>query len=143
MLGGPIAQERVAEEMRAAHVFVLPCRRDRHGDMDGIPTVFMEALATGRPVVSCAVSGIPELVRDGETGALVPPDDPDALADAIAWLARERAVREQLGRQGRALVEQQHDAERNARQLVTALAELHAVLARDGTPGTRGMARRQ
>jgi len=143
MLGEPIAQERVAEEMRAAHVFVLPCRRDRHGDMDGIPTVFMEALATGRPVVSCAVSGIPELVRDGETGALVPPDDPDALADAIAWLARERAVREQLGRQGRALVEQQHDAERNARQLVTALAELHAVLARDGTPGTRGRARRQ
>jgi glycosyltransferase involved in cell wall biosynthesis len=46
-LGGAIAQEEVAREMRACHVFVLPCRRDRTGDMDGIPTVFMEAMATG------------------------------------------------------------------------------------------------
>src|SRR5262249_37493345 len=58
-LPGPMPQEDVAQALRDCHVFVMPCRRDRTGDMDGIPTVFMEALASGRPVVSCAVSGVP------------------------------------------------------------------------------------
>jgi glycosyltransferase involved in cell wall biosynthesis len=86
--------------------------------MDGIPTVFMEALATGRPVVSCPVSGIPELVRDGETGLLVPPNDAAALADAVVRLAADAALRLRLGRQGRALVERQHDERANARRLL-------------------------
>jgi glycosyltransferase involved in cell wall biosynthesis len=104
--------------MRACHLFVMPCRQDRVGDMDGIPTVFMEAMATGRPVVSCPVSGVPELVRDGETGLLVPSDDPRALADAIARLARDDELRARLGRQGRALAERQHDQRVNARRLI-------------------------
>ena len=119
---GPRPQEEVAVALKAAHVFVMPCRRDRTGDMDGIPTVFMEALATGRPVVSCAVSGVPELVRDGETGLIVPPDDAAALADAIARLAGDPALRARLGTQGRALVERQHDQDRNARRVVELLA---------------------
>ncbi len=94
--------------MRACHAVVMPCRQDHTGDMDGIPTVFMEAMATGRPVISCPISGIPELVRDGETGLLVPSDDPQALAGAIERLARDESLRVQLGRQGRALVERQH-----------------------------------
>jgi glycosyltransferase involved in cell wall biosynthesis len=117
-LGGAIPQEEVAAEMRAAHAFVMPCRQDRSGDMDGIPTVFMEAMATGRPVVSTAISGIPELVRDGETGLVVPPDAPDALAAAIARLGGDEALRLRLGRQARALVERQHDQRRNARRLI-------------------------
>jgi len=120
-LPGPMPQEAVARALAAAHCFVMPCRRDRTGDMDGIPTVFMEALATGRPVVSCAVSGVPELVRDGDTGLLVPPDDPVALADAIARLAGDAALRARLGTRGRALVERQHDQERNARRVVELL----------------------
>ena len=122
LLGRPIPQEEVAREMRAAHAFVMPCRRDRTGDMDGIPTVFMEALASGRPVVSCAVSGVPELVHHGETGLIVPPDDPAALAGAVARLAGDGALRERLGRQGRVLVERQHDQCRNARRVVASLA---------------------
>jgi len=121
-LGQPIPQEAVAAEMRACHAFVMPCRRDRTGDMDGIPTVFMEAMASGRPVVSCAVSGVPELVRDGETGLIVPPDDPDALADAVVRLAADGALRERLARAGRALVERQHDQAQNARRVVALLA---------------------
>ena len=117
-LGGPIPQEQVAAEMRASHAFVMPCREEPNGDMDGIPTVFMEAMATGRPVISSAVSGIPELVRDGETGLVVPPNDPSALADAIARLARDAALWARLSRAGRALVEQQHDQVRNARRLI-------------------------
>lgn len=121
-MSGPQPQEQVAAVLKASHVFAMPCRRDRTGDMDGIPTVFMEALATARPVVSCAVSGIPELVRDGETGLLVPPDDAAALADAVERLAAAPALRARLGAQGRALVERQHDQDRNARRVVALLA---------------------
>jgi glycosyltransferase involved in cell wall biosynthesis len=115
--GGAVPQEEIARQMGACHVFVLPCRRDRHGDMDGIPTVFMEAMATGRPVVSCAISGVPELVRDGETGLIVPPDDPPALADALARLATETGLGARLGAAARALVERQHDQRSNARRV--------------------------
>jgi glycosyltransferase involved in cell wall biosynthesis len=121
-LGGAISQERVAREMQACHAFVLPCRQDPSGDMDGIPTVFMEAMATGRPVVSCPVSGIPELVRDGETGLLVPPNDAEALASAIARLAMDDALRLRLGAHGRKLVERQHDQRLNARRLIELIA---------------------
>jgi glycosyltransferase involved in cell wall biosynthesis len=127
-LGEPIAQEVVAERLRECDVFVMPCRQDETGDMDGIPTVFMEALATARPVVSGRVSGIPELVRDGETGLLVPPDDPVAVADALARLAGDAPLRERLGRAGRLLVEAQHDQRLTARRM---LALLEAAL--DGT----------
>ncbi len=119
---GSKPQEEVACAMRASHLFVMPCRRDRTGDMDGIPTVFMEALASARPVVSCAVSGVPELVRDGETGVLVPPDDPVALAGAIERLAADPALRARLGAEGRALVCRQHDQDRNARRVVELIA---------------------
>jgi glycosyltransferase involved in cell wall biosynthesis len=118
MLGEAIPQEEVARRMQACDLFVLPCRQDRTGDMDGIPTVFMEAMATGRAVVSCPVSGVPELVRNGETGLLVPCDDPAALADAIGHLARDGGLRARLARQGRLLVERQHDQRRNARRLI-------------------------
>lgn len=120
-IGPSITQEEVARQMRASHLFVLPCRQDRTGDMDGIPTVFMEAMATGRPVVSCPVSGVPELVRDGETGMLVPSDDPAALADAIVRLAADEPLRVRLGHSARALVERQHDQRLNARRVLTLL----------------------
>src|SRR5262249_13018054 len=119
--GGAVPQEEVARQMRACHVFVLPCRRDRGGDMDGMPTVFMEAMATGRPVVRCAISGIPELVHDGETGLIVPPDDPAALAGALERLATESGLAARLGAAARALVERQHDQRTNARRVVTLL----------------------
>ena len=127
LLGGSVSQERVADEMRACHAFVMPCRRDATGDMDGIPTVFMEAMATGRPVISCAVSGIPELVRDGETGLLVPSNDAPALADAITRLAADEGLRVTLGAQGRALVERQHD------ERLTAAVVLRHFHATDGS----------
>jgi colanic acid/amylovoran biosynthesis glycosyltransferase len=118
-MSGPIAQEEVARQMAACHLFVMPCRRDqRTGNMDGIPTVFMEAMASGRPVVSCPISGIPELVRDGETGLLIPPDDPSALAEALARLASDETLRIRLGRQARALVERQHDQRLTARRVL-------------------------
>jgi len=118
-LGSPIPQEEVAKELAECHIFVMPCRKDRQtGDIDGIPTVFMEAMATGRPVISCPLAGIPELVKDGETGVLVESDDPAALAQAITRLAADDNLRNQLGMNARALAEKQHNQRTNTRQFL-------------------------
>jgi glycosyltransferase involved in cell wall biosynthesis len=116
-------QEEVAAALAACDLFVMPCRQDATGDMDGIPTVFMEAMATGRPVVSCPVSGVPELVRHDETGVLVPVDDAGAVADAVERLGRDADLRLRLARAGRALVERQHDQARTARRVLEVLLE--------------------
>ena len=65
----------------------------------------LEAMAAGLPVVASAVGGIPELVVDGETGLLVPPGDPDALADALGKLITDPELRQRLGAAGRARAE--------------------------------------
>ena len=88
-LAGPLGQAALFDEYRRATVFCLPCRVLDDGDRDGIPNVLVEAMACGLPVVTTGVSGIPELVHDGVNGLLVPPEDPAALADAIARLHRD------------------------------------------------------
>jgi glycosyltransferase involved in cell wall biosynthesis len=118
-IGNPIPQEEVAKQLVGCHIFVMPCRKDpQTGNIDGIPTVFMEAMATGRPVISCPLSGIPELVRHGETGLLVQPDDPSALAEAIIHLMVNDSLRIHLGKQARILAEKQHNQRVNTRQLL-------------------------
>jgi glycosyltransferase involved in cell wall biosynthesis len=67
---------------------------------DACPTVAIEAMAAGRPVIASRIGGLPDLVADGETGSLVPPGDVDALAHAMTRLQREDLVRERMGRAG-------------------------------------------
>lgn len=112
-LGGPISQHEVIEQIAKSHLVVMPCRKDSTGNMDGIPTAFMEAMAIGRPVISCPIAGIPELVRNGETGILVPSNDPRALASALIQIGGDEALRIRLGHHARALVEKQHDIRTN------------------------------
>jgi glycosyltransferase involved in cell wall biosynthesis len=95
----------VRDAMRDARVVVLPCRIDDSGDRDGMPTVLVEAMAHGVPVISCDVAGVSELVRDGTTGLLVPSDDAHALADAIAKLVGDPRLATRLGHAGRELVD--------------------------------------
>ena len=78
-------------------------------------------MAAGLPVVTTAVSGIPELVRDGENGLLVPPSDPAALADALARVAHDPALREHLAGQGPVTVSRDFDALTNARRMASLL----------------------
>ena len=114
---GPQASDQVEAAFRRCSMVVLACRVAEDGDRDGMPTVLTEALARGLPVVSTTVAGIDELVRDGETGLLVPPEDPAALADAIEVLRRDRELARRLGRAGRELVAQRFDPKRSARLL--------------------------
>ncbi len=115
---GTISQAQLLTELRRSSVFALACRVDDDGDRDGIPNVLVEAMAAGLPAVSTTVSGIPELITDGVNGLLVPPDDPDALADALRRLARDPELAQQLARAGTAAVHEHFDGERLAHRLV-------------------------
>jgi glycosyltransferase involved in cell wall biosynthesis len=113
LLCGPLPHEAVIDQYARAALFVLPCRQTKNGDIDGIPNVLPEAMAMGVPVVSTRLSAIPELVRDGENGLLVAPDDPPALAEAMAALLAQPALRQELGRNGRRTVLETFDVARN------------------------------
>jgi glycosyltransferase involved in cell wall biosynthesis len=91
----------VAAELGAATIFALPCRAAPDGDQDGIPVALLEAMAAGLPVVTTAVSGIPEVV-DATVGWIVPPDDPDALAAALREALDDPAEAARRGAAGRA-----------------------------------------
>jgi glycosyltransferase involved in cell wall biosynthesis len=123
-LAGPMEQTRLFEEYRSAGVFCLPCRVLDNGDRDGIPNVLMEAMACGLPVVTTPVSGIPEIIRDGVNGRLVPPDDPAALADALLLIDADQRLARSLSTQARATVRERFDGERFAAQLAKLFREV-------------------
>jgi colanic acid/amylovoran biosynthesis glycosyltransferase len=112
---GALPHEAVVEKYRETTIFALPCVTGPDGDRDGIPNVILEAMAMGLPVVSTRHSGIPEAVEDGRTGLLVPPEDPEEIANAIARLLEDALLRERLGSRGRERVKEVFDVEANAR----------------------------
>jgi glycosyltransferase involved in cell wall biosynthesis len=114
---GPLSQCELLTLYRGADVFALACRVDGDGDRDGIPNVMVEAMAAGLPVVSTAVSGIPELVRDGENGLLVPPENPAAFASALLKLAADAPLRDRLAAAGRETVAERFDGDVLARRM--------------------------
>jgi glycosyltransferase involved in cell wall biosynthesis len=97
---------------------VQPCVLDASGDRDGIPTTLMEAMAMQLPVISTNVSGIPELVQHEQTGLLVPPANPEALAHAICRLLVDEKLRQELASEGRRHIEIYHDVEANTQKLL-------------------------
>jgi glycosyltransferase involved in cell wall biosynthesis len=111
---GPAPQDEVAALLRAADVLAAPCVIGEDGNADGLPTVLLEAMATGVPCVSTRVTGIPELVIDGETGLLCEPGDSAGLASGLGRIAGGDVDVVTLARGARALVEQRHDARRAA-----------------------------
>jgi glycosyltransferase involved in cell wall biosynthesis len=122
LLPGPMGQAELSREYRRASVFCLPCRV-LPGDRDGLPNVLVEAMASGVPVVTTGVSGIPELVSDGANGLLVPPDDPEALAEALMRLQEDRALAGRLARAGSATVRERFDGDVLARRLADLFLE--------------------
>ena len=122
-LTGPMSQAELYEEYNRATGFCLPCRVLASGDRDGIPNVLVEAMACGTPVVTTGISGIPEAIKDGVNGLLVPPDDPEALADALLRLKDDRALARRLSNEGRATVRESFDGERSAAELADLFRE--------------------
>lgn len=90
---GSADRATVIATLHEAQVFALPSRPDPAGDMDGLPVSIVEAMATGLPVVSTPVTGIPEVVHNDRTGLLVPPDDPAALAGALEKILNDDLLR--------------------------------------------------
>ncbi len=112
-LVGPKPQYQVIDEMRQAAVLAMPCIVAPDGDRDGLPNVIQEALALGTPVVTTDVTGIPEVVRDGDTGLQVPQNDPRALAAALERLLLDADLRVSLARRAREMMEAEFDIRRN------------------------------
>ena len=125
---GPLPQRDVLEYIRQAAVMAAPCVVGADGNRDGLPTVLLEAMALGTPCVSTDVTGIPELVRDGDTGLLVPQHDPSSLAAALSRLLADPALRVAVAASARQLIEQQFDADRSAERLRAIWAEHAASL---------------
>lgn len=123
---GARPQPDVLAALRRADLFVLASKIAPDGDRDGLPNVLMEAQSQGLCTVATAVSAIPELIRDGETGLLVPPGDPDALAEALSRTIGDAALRHRLGAAGRARVTAAFDAAREADALFARFAEPEA-----------------
>ena len=91
----PVAQEEVVAHMRLTDVIAFPSR------WEGCPYVVLEAFQAGVPVAAAAVGGVPDLIRDGVTGVLVEPDNPEALCDALLALLRDPQKRRRIAGQAR------------------------------------------
>jgi glycosyltransferase involved in cell wall biosynthesis len=100
----------VTSWLRRADVLVHPAR------WEGFGLALLEAMLASLPVVATQVSAVPEIVADGETGLLVPPDDPDALAEATARVLDDRELAARLGAAGLARARTEFSVERMARQ---------------------------
>ena len=121
VLSGAKPQREVRQHLAAASVFVLPSVLDPEGGMDNLPTVIMEAMATGLPVISTNIAGIPEMVVQNETGFLVQPADPIALAKAIEAVIDDRLLAQRLGEAGHQRARELFLIEKNVRELCALL----------------------
>jgi len=116
-LRGPKPQHELRACLADASVFVLPSVPEPEGGMDNLPTVIMEAMASGLPVVSNRIGGIPEMVIDNQTGFLVRPEDAVALAGAIERVLTERSLGQRLGQAGYERVQTLFSIEKNVCEL--------------------------
>ena len=102
---------------RQADIFALACRITADGDRDGLPNVLVEASSQGLVCISTNISGVPELLDDGDNGLVVPPEDPAALAAALERAMRDPALRKRLGAAAEHKVRTQFDYHSSIRQL--------------------------
>ena len=99
-MAGKVSDEQKRALYRDCDVFVLPAIVDSRGDTEGLGVVLLEALSYQKPVIASKVGGIPDVIRDGETGLLVPEKDPQALAETIARVLSDGDLAASLGERG-------------------------------------------
>lgn len=127
---GELPHEQVPSVLAELDIFVMPSRAE------GFGVAALEAQAMELPVVASRVDGLPDVVEHERTGLLVPPADSEALADAIARLASEPVLRGEMGRAGRAFVEQRYRWEENVAQMERLYRHLLAEFTRGGPRAT-------
>jgi glycosyltransferase involved in cell wall biosynthesis len=111
---GPQPQEQIRRKLHCAAALAAPCVIAADEDRDGLPTILLESMAMGTPCISTDVTGIPEVLRDGQTGLQVPQHDADQLADACESLLRDPDLRVRLATEARKLIEERFDSTLNA-----------------------------
>ena len=114
---GALSQTEVLQHYRSADIFALACRITADGDRDGLPNVLVEASSQSLVCVSTNISGVPELLVDGENGFVVPPENAQALAEALEKAIRDPALRQRLGKAAEQTVRREFDHETSIRQL--------------------------
>lgn len=135
---GPQPQEEVRRRMRRASAIAAPCVVAGDGDMDGLPTVLLEAMAIGTPIISTDVTGIPEILSHEETGLAVPQRDAQALAAASVRLLQDAMLRRRLATRARSVVEQRFDIRKNSVRLRSLFEEIHNGRRHDMAPVVAG-----
>ena len=121
---GPQSQQTVLQHYQQSDLFVLNCQIDENGDRDGLPNVLVEAQSQGLAVISTDISGIPELIRPGENGILVHPDDTADLTRSLAHLITHPEVRARMGHSGHQIVQTTFDMKNNHNELYQLLEDL-------------------
>jgi glycosyltransferase involved in cell wall biosynthesis len=116
---GPRTQTEVSRLLRTANCYIQPSVITSTGKMEGIPVALMEAMISKVPVVATSISGVPELVRPGETGWLVPPEDVFALADALSEIYANPAEADRRAVLGYQWVMQEFEISSNVRKLAS------------------------
>jgi len=118
---GTIPHDEVIKEFKRADLFVLGCRVAPNGDRDGIPNVLVESLAMGLPAAGTTVSALPEILQHEKTGLHTPPGNHEAMAASMLRLLSDTALRNDVIKQGRHLVQTGFDN----RKLIEHLAEIY------------------
>jgi glycosyltransferase involved in cell wall biosynthesis len=114
---GSRPQAQVFKIIQGAAAFAAPCIIGKDANRDGLPTVLLESMALGTPCISTDVTGIPEVIRDGQTGLMIPQHDSHALAAALEKLLSDAALRVRLAGAARRLIENNFDTYRNTAAL--------------------------
>jgi glycosyltransferase involved in cell wall biosynthesis len=120
---GFVSNAELSSLFRSCSIYVHPAIYDSKGDTEGQGVVLVEALSNRRPVVASAVGGIVDVIKDGQTGILVPEKNPDAIAKAVLRLIEDPDYARQLGEQGYAHVRNYFDWDRIMDQYETIYSE--------------------
>jgi glycosyltransferase involved in cell wall biosynthesis len=121
---GFVPHDKVSELFRGTDVFVMPSVVHSSGDRDGIPTVIMEALSHRVPVIATDVSGIGELIEDGETGLLIEEKQPLAIARAVERMIQDRTTALEMAQRGRSRVLEQFNPDINHKRVFDLYAQM-------------------
>jgi phosphatidylinositol alpha-1,6-mannosyltransferase len=125
---GRVSDDALPDIYRRSDIFVMPAREETgSASIEGFGIVYLEASASGLPVVAARSGGAVEAVRDGETGFLVPPDDPEALTRVLRELVLDAARRHSMGQAGRRWVEEEMNWDRAAAEIARLLADQESV----------------